>query len=254
MIYVLVFVSSFVGICIIVCTRLLLRQRFVRRFVRNVRQRFQSVEERGGKMFQETKIQKPQKNPRVSAMELQQVRSLLREAERAEAQGKYEEVERLLIQALTVQPHAYEVKAQLAKLYLTTNRESKAEAMYKELLQEHDDMSFHANLGLSYYRQGKYVEACYAYQEALKRDPKNPERASILGRACIAAGHFEEAVQLLEKATMSLSRDMELLHLLAECYLQIGEHEKGEATYRKINKVEPYNEEVKEKLLSLARA
>ncbi|PIP65647.1 hypothetical protein COU77_03870 [Candidatus Peregrinibacteria bacterium CG10_big_fil_rev_8_21_14_0_10_49_16] len=254
MIYVLVFLGSFIGICAILSVRLLLRQRFVRRFVRSVRQRFQSLEERGAKVFEETKIQKPPKNPRVSAVELQQVRLLLRQAERAEAQGKHEEVERILIQALTIQPGASEVKAQLARLYLTSSRESKAEAMYKELLQEHDDVSFHANLGLAYYRQEKFVEACYAYQEAYKRDSKNPERASVLGRACIAAGHFSEAVPLLEKAAMTLSRDMELLHLLAECYLQVGENEKAEVTYRKINKVEPYNEEVKEKLLSLARA
>ncbi|MBI5155671.1 tetratricopeptide repeat protein, partial [Candidatus Peregrinibacteria bacterium] len=109
-------------------------------------------------------------------------------------------------------------------------------------------------LGLAYYRQGKFVEACQAYQEALNRDPQTPERSSALGRACIAAQRFEEAAPLLEKATQRLARDTELLSLLADCYLQLGMKDKAEDAYRRINKIEPYNEEVKSKLVSLAQA
>ncbi len=185
---------------------------------------------------------------------MQKVRSLVRSAEKMLAQEKVEDAERFLIQALTIQPHAHDVRAELAKLYLTTGRESKAEAMYRELLQHRDDVSFHANLGLAYYKQEMYVEACHAYQEALNRDAKNPERTAALGRACIAAKRFEEAAPLLEKASAFLSRDIELMHLLAECYLQLNQKDKAEEAYRRINKLEPYNEEVKTKLQSIHAA
>lgn len=231
--------------------KVLLKQRMIRRFVRSVRSRFESAEERGALIVEETRVDKPRKNPRTSAIEMQQVRSLVRNAEKMWTQEKYEDAERLLIQALTIHPHAHDVRAQLAKLYLVSNRESKAEAMYKELLTHRDDVSFHANLGLAYYRQGKYVDACHAYQEALNRDPKNPERSAALGRACIAAQRFEEAAPLLEKASAFLSRNIELMHLLAECYLQLGNRDKAEEAYRRINKLEPYDEDVKRKLLSI---
>jgi tetratricopeptide (TPR) repeat protein len=253
MLYVLVLSISVLGICLLFGFRALLRNRAVRRFVRSVKQRFQSAEDRGVVLVEEKVVERPRKSPRTSAIELQQVRSLIRQAEKAIAQEKHEEAERLFIQALTVQPQAYDVQAMLAKLYLTTGRENKAEAMYRELLPRRDDVSFHANLGLAYYRQGKYIEACQAYQEALNRDPQTPERSAALGRACIAAQRFEEAVPLLEKACARLSRDTELLHLLAECYLQLSQTEKAEETYRRINKLEPYDEEVKAKLLSLAK-
>jgi tetratricopeptide (TPR) repeat protein len=253
MMYVIVLAGSLFGICLLVGGRALLRNRAIRRFVRSIRQRFQFAEERGAVLVEEKRITKPRKNPRASAIEMQQVRSLVHMADKAIAQNKTEEAERLYIQALTVQPQAYDVQAMLAKLYLTSNRENKAEAMYKELLVHRDDVSFHANLGLAYYRQSKYVEACQAYQEALNRDPQSPERSSALGRACIAAQRFEEAAPLLEKACARLSRDTELLHLLAECYLQMGATEKAEETYRRINRLEPYDEEVKAKLVSLAR-
>lgn len=254
MIYVYVLIGSVSVVAGILLTKLLLKQRSIRRFVRGVRQRLQSAEDRGAMLVEETRIEKPLKDPRTSAIELQQVRSFVRAAEKAMAQEKIEEAERLYIQALTVHPHAHDVKAQLAKLYLTTGREPKAEAMYRELLRERDEVSFHANLGLAYYRQEKYVEACYAYQEALNLDPKNPVRCAALGRACIAAQRFSEAIPLLEKASSFLARDTEILHLLAECYLQVGDREHAEDAYRRINRLEPYDEDVKQKLLSLAQA
>jgi tetratricopeptide (TPR) repeat protein len=253
LVYVFVLFGSLLGICLILGGRVLMRHHFVRRFVRSVCQRTESAEGRGAMILEETKIVKPRKNPRISAIELQQVRSLTREAEKALAQQKHDEAERLFIQALTINHDAYDVQAQLAKLYLLTNRDHKSEAMYRELLQHRDDVSYHANLGLAYYRQGKYVEACYAYQEALNRDAKNPERSAALGRACIAARRFEEAVPLLEKAIVRLTRDTSLLHLLAECYLQLGHADRAEEVYRRINKLEPYDEAVKEKISALAQ-
>ncbi len=253
MIYLVVLLGSLFGIFLLFAGRSLLRNRAIRRFVRGVKQRFQFAEERGAVLTEEKKVVRPRKSPRTSAIELQQVRSLIRLADKALGQNKFEEAERIFIQALTIQPHAFDVQAMLAKLYLTTGRENKAEAMYKDLLSHRDDVSFHSNLGLAYYRQEKYIEACHAYQEALNRDPQNAERSESLGRACIAAKRFEEAAPLLEKASARLSRNTEILHLLAECYLQMGNTEKAEETYRRINKLEPYDEAVKAKLVSLAR-
>jgi Flp pilus assembly protein TadD len=251
MAYVIVLFGSLLGIALILGLRLLLRQRSVRRFVRSIHQRLQFAEQNAAPHTVESMTPRPQRSPRASAIELQQVRSLLRTAEKAQAQGNTDEAERLYIQALTIQPKAVDVRAQLAKLYLTTDRASKAEALYRDLLQQRDEVSFHANLGLAYYQQGKFVDACYCYQEALNRDPKNPERSAALGRACIAAKRFEEAAPLLEKACQFLSRDTQLLHLLAECYLQLQDTERAEGAYRRINKLEPYDEAVKAKLVSM---
>lgn len=251
LVYALVFIGSLAGITALLGLRIAMRQRTIRRFVRSVRQRFESAEARGAVMTDEKTVIKPRKSPRTSAIELQQVRSLVRSAEKSLKQERPEEVERLLIQALTIHPQDADVRAQLAKLYLTTDRENKAEAMYRELLLQRDDVSFHANLGLAYYRQGKFLEACQAYQEALNREPKNAERSAALGRACIAAQRYEEAAPLLEKASQFLSRDTEILHMLAECYLQLGVRDKAEDAYRRINKLEPYNEEVKAKMKAI---
>ena len=254
MVYVFVLIGSFVGICAVFSLHALLRQRIIRRFVRSMRNQFQSLQVRSVHFLEETRMHRPLCSSRVPPAALQQVRALLRTAEQLQAHGKEEEAERALIQALTLQPKMPNVQEQLAKLYLLTSRDQKAEAMYRELLYQSDDPVHYAALGLAEYRQGKYRESCLSYQEALKRDSKNPERVAALGRACVAAQCFTEAIPYLEKATLACSRDTELLNLLAECYMRTGEEEKAEEAYRRIHRVEPYNEEVKEKLLSLARA
>lgn len=252
MMYVVVFLTALLGIAALFLGRILLRNRGVRRLVRSVKMRFQSVEDRGAVLVDERSVVRPRKNPRTSAIELQKVRSLMRSAEKEIALQNHAEAEHLLIQALTINPEDIDTQAELAKLYLTTGREPKAEALYRELVTKRSDVTFFANLGLAYYMQAKYVDACFAYQEALNLDPQTPERSAALGRACIAAHRFKEAAPLLEKAIQRLARDTELLHLLAECYVQLQEPTKAEEVYRRINKIEPYNEGVKQKITALA--
>lgn len=252
LVYVLVLVGSIVSICLVVSVRLLLKQQTIRRFVRSMKQRAHIVDtetgqicekatERGNKMY-------------LSGADVQKIRGFVCSAEKALAQQKVEEAEKYYIQALTVNAHAYAVRADLAKLYLSTGRASKAEAMYRELIVDRPEVSFCANLGLACYQQGKFTDACAAYKEAYEQDPKNPMRAASLGRSYMAAGFMVEASQYLEKASMGCARDTELLRLLAECYVRTGDRSRAQEVYRRVNKLEPYDQDIKERMLALARA
>lgn len=253
MIYILVLFGSFFGICAILGARVAFKHRNVRKFVRGISKRSEKAKERGLTM-RETRIEKPTKNPRVSAIEMQKVRTLLREAEKTTARRNLDDTEKLLIQALTLSPDSIEVRAELAKLYLRMERDAKAEALYRELLSDTDEVSFHANLGLACYKQRKYELACVSYQEAFNLDPKSPERAAALGRCCMAAKRFSEAADLLEKASERLARDTEILHMIGECYEQLGDLRSAEDAYLRIHRLQPYDEVVKQKLSALTGA
>lgn len=231
--------------------RIVLRNRNVRSFVRSVKKRTEKARERGLTM-RETRVEKSRKNPRSSAVQMQKCRSLLREVEKVLSRKDYNEAQALLIQVLTLEPDNVQAGAQLAKLYLVTDRNAKAEALYRELLTREEDVSFYANLGLACYMQRKFAEACEAYQQALNMDPKNPERAAALGRACMAAGHLEEAAELLEFASERMPRDIELLTVLGTCYEQLKKPRLAEGVYKKIHTLKPYDEAVKQKLNALA--
>lgn len=252
MIYIIVLFGSFFGICAILGVRVLYKNRNVRKFVHSISSRAESARSRG--FVSETPIAKPVRNSRASSVALQKVRMLLREAEKHEARKDYSATERVLIQALTVDPDCVPARASLAKLYLTTKREAKAEAIYRGLLSESSvDVSVFANLGLALYNQGNYEDACAAYYQALELDPKNPDRSAAVGRACLAARKYKEAVPFLEKACERLARDTELLTLLAQCYEKLSNSKKAEETYRKLHKLQPYNDEVKEKIAAFAQ-
>lgn len=252
MVYLFVMILSGSGILAIVLLRGVLRSRNARRIVRSVRAGFAAAEQRNAKWLPDTPLVKDQKSPRTRAIEMQEVRTLLRDAEKCLAKLDARGAERVLIQALTIQSDARDVKAQLAKVYLLCNKEQKAEALYRELLKEQEEPALFANLGLACYKQEKYVDACKAYQGALNLDPKNPDRCMDLGRACIAAKRFEEAVPLLAKASAASPRNIDLLHLLARCYVQIGDEESAGETYRRINKLDPRDEAVKTRLKQMA--
>lgn len=251
MLYIFVLFGSFFGICAILGMRVLLRNRNIAKFVRGVTSRTEKARKRGLSM-KETPIEKPVRNHRASALNMQKVRSLLREAEKANARQKYDDTEQILIKALTVDPDCIEAKAELAKMYLSTDRNAKAEAVYRELLHISNDVSFHNNLGLACYKQKKFNEACTAYQDAVLLDPRTPERLACLGRACLAARRYSDAAECLEKASERLARDTELLHLLAQCYERLGDLQAAEDAYRRIHTLQPYDEAVKEKLTALS--
>lgn len=253
MTYVVVMIVSACGMFFIFLSRGLLRSRNVRRIARAVRMGFSAAEKRNAKWLPENSPPRDSRSPRTRAIELQQIRTFLRQTEKLLKKFDVKGAERALIQALTIQPSSREVKIELAKVYLMSAREPKAEALYLELLQECAEPALHANLGLACYKQEKYVEACKAYQQALNMDPKNPARSEDLGSACIAAKRFEEAAPLLEKALVSSPRNIPLLHLLSQCYLQINAPDKTEQIYRRINKLDPRDQKVKERLKLFSR-
>lgn len=253
MIYILVLFGSFFAICAILGTRVALKNRNIRRFVHGVKARTEKARERGLSM-RETRIEKPSRNFRTTAVSMQKLRSLLREAEKTSSREDYDATERILIQAITVAPESYEARAELAKVYLLTGKDAKAEAIYIDLLQDRIEISFYANLGLACYRQKKFADAYEAYSNALNLDPKSPERSAALGRTCMALGKFSEATELLEKASERMMRDTSLLFLLAECYEQLGDLLSAEHAYKRIHKIQPYDERVKEKLSAMSAA
>lgn len=251
MVYIFVIVGSIIILSSVVGGRAFLAERAMKRFVRGISKR---SERRRYASSHETAVQRPKRSARTTALDLKKVRELLLTAERAIVRGNLAEAEFALIQALSTDQRSEAVRSQLAKLYLSMNKNEKAEAMYAELCAGVAMSAHFANLGLARYRLGKYLEASDAYAQALKGDPANPERQFSYGHALFAAGRFAEAASALEKASRQLARNIELLHMLAECHERLGDMTRARETYKKINKLQPYDESVKVKMAALSAA
>ena len=212
-----------------------------------------NAQERGAMILPETVIEKPRNNPRVSAIKMQESRTLLRDAERHLSQGRLEDAERSLIQALTARPDADDVREALADLYLKTERFQKAEALLRELIETGNDPGIYAKHGEACLRLQKFDVAIESYSFAYDRDPHNLDRAAALGQAYSAAGDCEHAIPLLEKVVARSGNNVDLLQLLADCYQALDQNAAAQEMYRRLNKVRPYDEEVKEKLVALSQ-
>ena len=250
MVYVVVLLGSLLGLSLMLGIRVALRHRAMRVFVRGIKDRSRSAQAKNLQV-DDRPVQREPQSSRTTARIIQEVRSLQRRAEKAVARRRYDEAERFYISALTIDPDACEVQEDLAKLYLTTGRLQKAEALFREVLHTEATAESFGYLGQTLYELGQFSEACDAYSEALDRDPTNPHRQYSFGRAAKAAGDFEAAAQFLEKASARLSRDTELLRMLADCFDHLGYRDHAEETYHRINRLEPYDEEIKERLVHL---
>lgn len=229
-----------------------LRKRAVRSFVKGVQTRTVHAKQKG--VPESVTAKQRALGTRFSSKEMQDLRGIVRLVDQAKRKDQWQEVERLYIKALTIRPDAYDMQAELAKLYLHTGRQQKAEALYREILEQSDDATCFSNLGLAYYKQQKFDLSCEAYFEAYKRCQQDAHSAYNLGRALVAAEQYAPAIEYLEKAAIKLWRELDLLHMLTTCYEQLGLQAELLQTYKRINRIEPYNREVRSKIEVLSAA
>lgn len=246
MIYAIVLCGSFLLLFGGYFAQQILRKRAVKNFVKSVQIRSASAQKKG--ILDSYEVGPHKSNPRFSSKEMQDLRGIVRLVDQAMRKENWQEAERLYIQALTIRPDAHDMQAELAKLYLNTGRQQKAEALYREILENSDDPACFSNLGLAYYKQNKFGLACDAYSEAYKRSQQDPAGALNLGRALVAAGEYGPAIEYLEKAAVKFWRDIDVLEMLVTCYEQLNMQLELLDAYKRINKIQPYNREIRSKI------
>jgi predicted Zn-dependent protease len=247
MLYLIVLGVSAAGMLLIVCLRMAIRSRRLRSVVSTIQHGTAAWEKRIAKDGR-----KPaQSRPRLA--ELRNIEGLLREARLAMMKKSGEgEVERLLVQALTIDPHAPEVMGELSSLYLRSGKELKAEVVLRDLVTRTPDSASYASLGFACEKQGKFTEAVEAYKEALQRDPHSRKLQLRLARGLINACRVSDAVPILERITTRETHDIDLLFLLAECYEKIQNRASAREAYEKLSRLQPANPAVKEKVAEYA--
>jgi tetratricopeptide (TPR) repeat protein len=174
---------------------------------------------------------------------------LLKKAELFLAKNDYIEAEKLFIQVLVIDSENLQSNKQLALLYLLTNRDRKAEVIYKKLAdKEVKDPSIYTNWGLSLYNQSKYDEAINAYKQAIILDPHRAARYINLGQVFFITRRFDQALENFKRATDLEPRNLEYLLMLADTYKEIEEYKKALSSYYKLLELDPYNEEIQNEI------
>jgi tetratricopeptide (TPR) repeat protein len=97
---------------------------------------------------------------------------------------------------------------------------------YRAFLTLYPDVAqVRSNLGAALAAEGQYQEAILEYKRALSIAPNTQVRLN-LARAYYKAAQFPAAIEQLEGVRNALPGDLQVVQLLADCYLRIGENKK----------------------------
>lgn len=210
----------------------------------------------------------------------------LQEAQRAIERQDWGEAEKLLKQAVKVDPQSQEAWQLLVTVLLSQNRwdEAKnlaagiqdkklkaevllvladiaymqrnweeAEEIYKQVIElDPNNATALNNYGYMLAELGKNLDEAEAMiRKALKIRPKEPAFWDSLGWVYFQRGKYEEALKWVEKAVKAQPNDAELRYHLGMIFWKLGEREKALRELREAVKIDPKHPQANEALEQL---
>jgi protein O-GlcNAc transferase len=139
--------------------------------------------------------------PMPTAVESTDISALLRQAGDLRRQGRVDEAQAELVQAIALQPDCADAHHLLGNLLKSEGRFLAAAASLQEasrLAPRNGTISL--NLGVAFLKLHALAEAIGCFERALQLEPGRPEAHNILGHALLAAGRCTESIAQLEAA------------------------------------------------------
>lgn len=162
--------------------------------------------------------------PDRSTIELKKIAkadTMMKKADAALAQGDAVLGEKLLIQALALDPSNLDAYHRLGLIYLRQNQFGKAEMMYQKLvLSAQNDPVYYSNLAVALYQQKKLEEAKKHYKKAIELDASRAGRFFSLAQVLQELGEMQEAIEHFQKAIAMDPSNLDYLLTLAQAYIE----------------------------------
>lgn len=139
-------------------------------------------------------------------------------------------------------------------LYYLNHRAFKDATDIFEYLVSHDpaNAEYLHRLGFSYYKTGRFSEAAKRYEESLSLDSSQPKRYYNLGVAQESLGKYQEAILAFEHAANLDPQNVRYQLALADATARTGNTEQAKAVLREAQARFPGNQDIQDKLTSLA--
>jgi Flp pilus assembly protein TadD len=98
---------------------------------------------------------------------------------------------------------------------------------YRAFLADHpSEAAIHSNLGVVLSQLGRFEEAEHEYSEALRLSPGNPGIELNLALVYYKSGRISDAARELNLISSSGGENAQVVLLLADCYLRMGDNKK----------------------------
>ncbi len=180
--------------------------------------------------------------------------SSLRKADRQLREEDYSGAEETYLGVIKKHPHAYEAYEGLVKIYQHQHAYDEITEILRYLVKHnpHND-SYLAQLGAQLLKAKRYADAVAAYQRSIDINPLVAVRFVNMGQAYQAMGDFDLAEKNFSHALDLDPTNVRYLTKLVDLWVHEGEQAKATAKLQGFLKMDPENEEAKEKLAELAK-
>ncbi len=170
-------------------------------------------------------------------------------AETLYAKKDFEAAKKAYIGVLTLNPLHVGSNNKLGLIYLQEGRASKAEAIFRKLvdMKPHEAV-FHSNLGLSFYQLSKLEQAKAAYQKSINLDGKKESRYLSLGQVCVDLKHWKPAINAFCKALELNPKNNELYFYVTDLLIKVQAYGEAMAFMQTFLNMNPYSKEAKDKI------
>jgi len=149
-----------------------------------------------------------------------------KKADAVMAHGDFHQGEKLLIQALALDPSNIGTYHKLGLLYLRQGQFGKAEMMYQKLVTSaKNDPVYYSNLAVALYQQKKLDDAKKNYKKAIELDSSRAGRFFSLAQVLQELGEAQEALDHFRKAIEMDPGNLDYLLTLAQVYMDGGMQE-----------------------------
>uniref|UniRef100_A0A8C3PP13 Tetratricopeptide repeat protein 21B n=1 Tax=Calidris pygmaea TaxID=425635 RepID=A0A8C3PP13_9CHAR len=172
----------------------------------------------------------------------EELRVVIANADLAIAQGDVEQALTMLRNITPEQPYFVQAKEKMADVYLQYRKDKKLYAgCYRDLVEKLPSAHTFLLLGDAYLNIQEPDEAIEVYEQALKKNPKDPALASKIGKALIKTHNYSKAISYYEAALRSGQQNF-LCYDLAELLMKLKQYEKAEKVLQQALDHEPVNE------------
>lgn len=165
--------------------------------------------------------------------------------------NRLSDAKKVLHHILSLEPKQVEAEKKIGCILLKEGEDKKAEAIFRTVLESHEDPVVYSNLGLALFNQKRFEEAVSMYEKAILLDDSRSARFVSLAHVYHEMGETNKALKNFEQAAAREPRNINYLFIISDYYQQKGESLKVRETLDRILDIEPFNEEAKERLSCL---
>jgi tetratricopeptide (TPR) repeat protein len=156
------------------------------------------------------------------------------------AQGRSEEAEIHLRNAVRLAPAFVSAINSLAKVYLTEGRYDEAIANLYEIIRHNEGTAeIYYNMATALSLQRKYDEAIKYYKNSLELEPQDPDTHKRMGITLLAAGRIDEAIGHLNESLRIRGGQAEVYTNLGTAYSQSGRYELAIQNWKSAIEIQP---------------